>query len=172
MHFTPLVSMYKSIIMTKLLLKSLIVLTVMLLVPIIGKAEPTLPYQFVNNSPHFADNEIYIGLVGKTLQPGLANVWVDFAANDVGSPQLRSINDSYNTLHKVPGDEGYGNFFFRLSEIKNKTVHLPKIFGCRMYVAFKSPLYIKFKADGASENIAIIRFRIFYRTFSYFVFYQ
>lgn len=134
--------------MTKLLLKSLIFLTVMLLLPIIGSAEPTLPYQFVNNSPHFADNEIYIGLVGKTSQPGLENVWVDFAANDVGSPELRSINDSYNTLHKVQGDAGYGNFFFKLSDIKNKTVHLPKIFGCRMYVAFKSPLYIKFYADG------------------------
>lgn len=107
-------------------------------------AVETLPFTLVNNSI-YADEEIYIGLVG---QKDGNSVWVDFSTNAVGATQVRSINTSYNTIHKTTGDWGYADIFVPLSEIADKVLHLPKITACRIFFAFKTPMYIHFFDTG------------------------
>lgn len=105
-----------------------------------------LPFQFVNNSPDFADSDIYIGLVGKTTD--LGDVWIDFGANSASNSALKPMSFTDNTMHKVSTDWGYAPIFTRLSDIQDKTVYLPPIFGCRFFIAFKNPLYIHFHQTG------------------------
>ena len=38
--------------------------------------------------------------------------------------------------------------FTPLSEIKDRTLHIPKIFGCRIFISFNNPLYIHFFESG------------------------
>lgn len=107
-------------------------------------AAETLPFTLVNNSD-YSDAEIYIGLVGK--QNG-SSVWVDFSTNAAGATQVRPINSSYNTIHKTASDWGYANIFVPLSQINERVLHLPKITACRIFFAFKKPMYIHFFDDG------------------------
>ena len=111
-----------------------------------GFSQTTLPFQIVNNSTDFTDDQIYIGLVGQTTDSGA--VWIDFKANGFNSPALNKISESWNTVNKSPGDWGYAPMFTKLSEIKNKTLYIPNIFGCRIYVSFKNTLYMHFFASG------------------------
>ncbi|MDB2613009.1 beta-1,3-glucanase family protein [Flavobacteriaceae bacterium] len=112
----------------------------------IVSGQTTIPYEVINNSPHFSDNEIYIGLVGQTTS--LGPVWVDFNSNAIDNPALIPINDTYNTLNIEPGDWGYADMFTPLSEITDGTLHIPAIFGCRMYISFVNPMYIHFFDSG------------------------
>lgn len=114
------------------------------LVALTIQAVDTLPFTLVNNSD-YSDSEIYIGLVGK--QNG-SSVWVDFSTNAESATQVRPINSSYNTIHKNDADWGYANIFVPLSSITNKVLHLPKITACRIFFAFKTPMYIHFFDDG------------------------
>lgn len=70
-------------------------------------AESTLPFYLVNNS-HFNDDEVYVALVGK--QDG-THIWMDLSTNSSANPAIKNMNTSYNTLHKINGDWGYGNIF-------------------------------------------------------------
>ncbi len=121
-------------------------LALLCLVSFWGKGQTTLPFEIVNNSPDFTDDQVYVGLVGQYT--GMGGVYIDFKANDVNAPALIKIDETLNTLHKNVGDWGYAPMFTKLSDIKNKTVHLPKVFGCRLFFAFKSPMYIHFFNSG------------------------
>lgn len=107
----------------------------------------TLPYVF-NNSSRYADNEIYVGLVGKF--PGMGDVWMDMV-----NSQLKPMSYSNNTVvgpawgNTPDGKNKYANMFYKLSDLKNKTVNIPHgLFGCRIFVSFKSPMYIYFHQTG------------------------
>ena len=104
----------------------------------------TMPFTLINNSD-YPDSEIYIALVGK--QNG-SSIWVDFSTNAEGATQTRPINTSYNSLHKSASDWGYANIFVPLSQISNKVLYMPKLTACRIFFAFKSPMYIHFFDDG------------------------
>jgi hypothetical protein len=112
-----------------------------------------LPFQIVNNSPAFADSDIYIGMVGKTA--ALGDVWVDFSANSATNPALIPMTFLADTLHKVTGDWGYAPMFTKLSNVVDRTIYLPQISGCRLFISFKKPLWFHFHQTGgyAGPNI-------------------
>lgn len=107
-------------------------------------AVETIPFEIVNNS-QFADADIYVALVGR--QNGSA-VWFDFAQSTQSAPVTRPINTSWNTIHKTTGDWGYANIFTPLNKIAGKIAYMPKLSACRIFYAFKSPMYIHFFDDG------------------------
>ncbi len=102
----------------------------------------TLPYTFVNNSD-YSDDEIYVAIVGITG----GHVWVDAATGEV-----KQMSSAYNTIagpvnngNYGPGNNGlYADCFTPLSEIPNKVVNIPQIAGCRIFISFKSQLYLYF----------------------------
>lgn len=114
----------------------------------------TLPYTFKNES-RYADNEIYIGLVGtfETMGP----VWMDLSKSE-----LKVQGPTYNTL-KGPsfgiapnGKDLFADMFFKLSDIPNKTIQIPYgLMACRIFVSFKTPMYIYFHPTGgfAAANL-------------------
>jgi hypothetical protein len=114
---------------------------------IISSLGQTLPYTFKNNSA-YADNEIYIGLVGKF--PGMGDVWMNMLTS-----QLKTMSYSDNTVagpawsNTPDGKNKYAAIFFKLSDITNKTINIPQgLFGCRIFISFKSPMYIYFHQTG------------------------
>ncbi len=113
-----------------------------------GYGQATVPYIIVNGSPDFSDDEIYVGVVGQTNAAISAGVWIDIGANGSNAPAEKNIDTTWNTVHKVTGDWGYASMFTKLSDIKNHTVYIPKIVGCRMLFSFRKPLYIHFFATG------------------------
>jgi hypothetical protein len=118
------------------------------LAPLSGYSEATVPYIIVNSSPDFSDDEIYVGLVGQTNAAISTGVWIDIGENGINAPAEKIIDTTWNTVHKVTGDWGYASMFTKLSDIKNHTVYVPKIVGCRMLFSFRKPLYIHFFATG------------------------
>ncbi len=111
-----------------------------------GKAQ-SLPYVFENSS-RYKDNEIYIGLVGQ--YPGMGNVWMDMSKS-----QLKYMEYANNTMpgpawaNTPDGKNKYANMFYKLSDIPNKTIQIPHgLFGCRILISFKSPMYIYFHKNG------------------------
>lgn len=107
----------------------------------------TLPYTFKNSS-RYTDSEIYVGLVGQF--PNMGNVWMDMSKS-----QLQAMSYSNNTIpgpawgNTPDGKNKYAAMFFKLSDIPNKTIQIPQgLFGCRILISFKSPLYIYFHQTG------------------------
>jgi hypothetical protein len=107
----------------------------------------TLPYTFRNNS-RYADNEIYVGLVGQF--PDMGNVWMNME-----NSQLKVMSYADNTLvgpswaNTPDGKNKYAAIFTRLSDIPGKTIQIPHgLFGCRVLISFKSPMYIYFHQGG------------------------
>ena len=123
---------------------ALFVLFICLLSPAFAQ---TLPYTFKNSS-RYQDNEIYVGLVGQ--YPGMGNVWMDMTQS-----QLKPMTYADNTVpgpvwgNTPDGKNKYAAMFFKLSDIQNKTVQIPQgLFGCRILISFKSPMYIYFHQTG------------------------
>ena len=116
-------------------------------------AQTLIPFQFVNNSPDFKDDEIYIGLVGKTTE--LGDVWIDFKTNSSTNSALVKMSAADNTLHKTAGDWGYAPIFTKLSDITDRTIYIPKIFGCKLFIGFKHDLYIHFHDAGGYAGISL-----------------
>lgn len=108
----------------------------------------TIPMQLVNNS-QFADNEIYVAIIGKTNGKW---IYYDLSNNNPGNVKLNALSTSVNTLHKTPSDWGYANIFTTLDKISNKTINLVQTNSCRVFFGFKSQLYIH--AHGTSEGFA------------------
>lgn len=107
----------------------------------------TLPYTFKNDS-RYADSEIYVGLVGQF--PNMGNVWMNMA-----NSQLQAMTYANNTVsgpswaNTPDGKNKYAAMFFKLSDIPNKTIQIPHgLFGCRILISFKSPMYIYFHQAG------------------------
>ena len=115
----------------------------------------TIPYTVANNSI-FADNEVYVCMVGK-ISGG--HVWMD-----VKTGAVHSMNVSDNTVqgpiyggNKGPGNNAmYCNYFSKLSDIPNKTINVPRIEGCRIFISFKSQLYLYvFGATGGYAGVSL-----------------
>ncbi len=118
-----------------------------------ANSQTLLPFQIVNYSPDFADSDVYVGLVGKVNDS--VDVWIDFKANSATNPALVPMSYLSDTLHKVKGDWGFAPMFTKLSDIANKTIYLPQISGCRIFLSFKKPLWFHFHQTGgyAGPNI-------------------
>lgn len=115
----------------------------------------TVPYTLANKS-EFPDNAIYVAVVG--IQGGTNHVWIDCRTGSV-----LPMSSSYNTVQgptpggdQGPGGNGkYANCFARLSDIPNKTIQIPKIAGCRIFISMNSQLYLYFfGASGAPSGYA------------------
>ena len=119
-------------------------------------AQSNLPFVIKNNSP-FNDNELYVAIVGEDLTgPPGQHVWIDCKTS-----MQNLMSSTYNTVdgpvyggNKGPGTNAkYANCFTKLSDIPNKTVMLPPIQGCRMFIAKGSQLYFYFfGASGAPSG--------------------
>ena len=108
-------------------------------------AQLTLPYVFENNS-RYNDDEIYIGLVGKINPTG--DVWMDMSTSE-----LKEMSADLNTVDgpewSHPVDWKYPAIFTKLSDIQNNTIQIPHgLFGCRIFISFESPMYLRFHATG------------------------
>jgi hypothetical protein len=106
-----------------------------------------LPYVFQNDS-RYADEQIYVGLVGKF--PGMGDVWMDMKTS-----QLKPMLYSDNTLsgpawgNTPDGKNKYANMFTKLSDLNNKSINIPHgLFGCRIFISFESPMFIYFHQTG------------------------
>jgi len=128
------------------IVKKIVLLSLLFSFTVYGEA--TVPFIIANGSPDFSDDEIYVGLVGQTSATNGTGVWIDMKENDVDAPAEKKIDTTWNTVHKTAGDWGYASMFTKLSDIKNKTVYVPKIVGCRMLFSFGKPSYIHFFATG------------------------
>ncbi|MBK8806026.1 MAG: cellulase family glycosylhydrolase [Bacteroidales bacterium] len=108
---------------------------------------PTLPYVFENVS-EYADNEIYIGLVGQ--YPNMGGVWMDMTTSQLQVMEYANNTIPGSTWANTPdGKNKYAAMFYKLSDIPNKTINIPHgLFGCRIFLSFKSPMYIYFHATG------------------------
>jgi hypothetical protein len=115
----------------------------------------TLPYTFQNDS-RYQDSEIFIGLVGQF--PGMGDVWMDMAISE-----LQTMEGTPNTLQgpawaNHPGsDDMYPDIFTKLSDIPGSTSNIPHgLFGCRIFIAFESPMYLYFHDSGgyAGANLS------------------
>ncbi|MBN2485598.1 MAG: discoidin domain-containing protein [Bacteroidales bacterium] len=134
---------------TKLLQKLAFTLTLMVLA--INVWAQSLPFTIANKS-EFSDEEIYIGLVGRINDAG---VWFDCATQTV-KPMLSSDNTvpgPTNGGNPGPGGNSlYANCFTKLSQIPNKTLNLPQIASVRIFIAFKSQLYLYFFGDNGGYS--------------------
>ena len=97
------------------------------------------PMQITNNS-QFSDEEIYIAIIGKR-QDG-THVYYDLQSNTASGVSMPVLTTSLNTLHKQQGDWGYANIFVTLQSISNRTIYIDQSFACRMFVGFRSPMYL------------------------------
>ncbi|MCB2406671.1 beta-1,3-glucanase family protein [Hymenobacter lucidus] len=127
----------------------------LLLLPLVGRAQGSIPFTIANTSP-FADSELYVAIVG--IDPAGNHVWIN-AANS----QVLPMSASYNTVtgptyngNTGPGQNSkYAACFTRLSSIPNKTFTLPYIAGCRVFIAKGQQLYFYFfGASGAPSGYA------------------
>ena len=108
-------------------------------------AQLTIPYVFENNS-RYNDDEIYIGLVGKTSE--LGDIWMDISTSEI---QKMSADD--NTIpgpdFSFPREWLYPEIFTKLSDLDNKTIQIPQgLFACRIFISFESPMYLHFHETG------------------------
>lgn len=105
----------------------------------------SLPYTFENNS-EYADNEIYIGLVGKYSTTG--DVWMNMSTSAL-APMSANDNTLVGPSWSTPTTWLYPNIFKKLSDIKNKTIQIPQgLYACRIFISFKAPMYMHFHDTG------------------------
>lgn len=100
--------------------------------------ETTVPMKIVNNS-EFADNEIYVAIIGRS---GDQWIYYDLKSNFEGNVSLPPLEESLNTLHKTPSDWGHADIFVTLDKLSDKTIHIAQTYSCRLFIGFKSPMYI------------------------------
>ncbi|UGU15743.1 beta-1,3-glucanase family protein [Sinomicrobium kalidii] len=135
--------------------KTLFHIVIMLLLPCTFIwAQTSVPFTINNHSP-YPDGELYIAIVGEDLATPSQHVWVN-AANGTTLP----MDPVYNTMqgpviagNAGPGGDGkYADCFTRLSDIPNRTVTIPPIQGCRVFIAIGSPLYLYFFGASGSQR--------------------
>jgi len=106
----------------------------------------TLPFVIRNTSP-FPDSDLYVAIVGEDLSTPSNHIWVDCRTSAVNpmSPSYNTVQGPVYGGNQGPGGNGkYANCFTRLSDIPNKTVNLPKIQGCRIFISVGQQLYFYF----------------------------
>ncbi|MCQ2228388.1 MAG: beta-1,3-glucanase family protein [Bacteroidales bacterium] len=99
----------------------------------------------LKNTSLFSDEELYIGIIGQNLSGQYC--YFDLDNNSATNVTMSFLCEEINTLHKKPGDIGYANIFKKLSEITDNTIYIDKCQACRMFVGFKSPMYIHAKNE-------------------------
>jgi uncharacterized protein YjdB len=110
-------------------------------------AQTPFPFVFQNNST-FADADLYVAIVGQNAS---GSVWIDCQTGAVNP-----MTNTYNTVlgptyggNKGPGGNSmYASCFRKLSDVPNKTVMLPGISGCRVFISVGQQLYFYFFANG------------------------
>ena len=110
-----------------------------------------LPYEIVNASD-YGDDEIYVGLVGKIDG---TDVWIDMATGDINEMSVsdNTLLGPINNGNQGPGGDGkYADCFTLLSNIPDKTIDIPLIYAVRIFISFKSPLYLYFFGDGGGYS--------------------
>ncbi|MDE6277211.1 MAG: hypothetical protein K2M06_03800 [Muribaculaceae bacterium] len=110
-------------------------------------ASADIPVKLVNNSKgEFADGEVYIAIVGRQ---GDHSIYYNLAESGAQKRCVVSpLNDGLNRLHVKGDDWGYADIFTRMSDIPQQTFYIGDTYACRMFVAFKSPMYLHAFADG------------------------
>lgn len=114
-------------------------------------ASADLPVKLINSSNgDFADGDIYVAIIGKIKENDVAkDVYYDLAAT---SQQQRCVvkplDVSVNTMHIKGDDWGYANIFTKMSDLKDHTIYLGATHACRLFIGFKSPMYMHVHADG------------------------
>ncbi|MCA8832956.1 beta-1,3-glucanase family protein [Hymenobacter pini] len=125
------------------------------LLPLLGRAQGSIPFTIANNSP-YADTDLYVAIVG--IDGSGNHVWIN-AANG----QVLPMSSSYNTVtgptyngNTGPGQNSkYAACFTKLSNIPNKTFTLPYIAGCRVFISQGQQLYLYFfGSSGAPSGYA------------------
>ena len=101
-----------------------------------------IPLKLVNNSGgQFADNEIYVAIIGKVGEG--TDVYYDIAATaNQGQCVTKNLTPAVNTIRKDGHDWLFADIFTKLSDIKDKTIYLGDTFACRMLISFKSPMFL------------------------------
>lgn len=101
-----------------------------------------IPLKLVNNSEgQFADNEIYVAIIGKVGEG--TDVYYDIAATaNQGQCVTKNLTPAVNTIRKDGHDWLFADIFTKLSDIKDKTIYLGDTFACRMLISFKSPMFL------------------------------
>ena len=116
--------------------------------------QTTVPFVFQNTSP-FADNDLYVAIVGESLVAPSQGIWIDCKTSAV-----MPMSSAYNTVkgpayggNMGPGGNAlYASCFTRLTDVPNKTVMLPGIKGCRVFIAVGQQLYFYFHPTGGYSS--------------------
>ncbi|WP_206363227.1 beta-1,3-glucanase family protein [Sinomicrobium pectinilyticum] len=120
-----------------------------------AEAQTTVPFEINNNSP-YPDSELYVAVVGEDLAEPSQHIWVNTATGNTFpmSPSYNTIQGPVVGGNAGPGGDGkYADCFTRLSDIPNKTIMIPPIQGCRVFISVGSPLYLYFfGASGAQRG--------------------
>ncbi|MDE6311242.1 MAG: hypothetical protein K2L96_05425, partial [Muribaculaceae bacterium] len=104
-------------------------------------ANADIPLKILNNTHGDFDNsEIYVGILG---QIKTNYIYYDMVASATQKKAvLKTLDESANTIHEKDGDWGYANFMTKLSDLPDQTIYIGDTFACRMFIAFKSPMYL------------------------------
>lgn len=109
-------------------------------------ASADLPVTLVNNTNgQFADDDIYVAILGE--QKGVGYIYYDMAKS-TSAATVRPLNESVNTLPGTGPFTTYADVFTKLSDIPGKVVYLGDTYACRMFISFKSPMYLHAFAQG------------------------
>lgn len=109
-------------------------------------ASADLPVTLVNNTNgQFADDDIYVAILGE--QKGVGYIYYDMAKSS-SAATVRPLNESVNTLPGTGPFTTYADVFTKLSDIPGKVVYLGDTYACRMFISFKSPMYLHAFAQG------------------------
>ncbi|MDE6276701.1 MAG: hypothetical protein K2M06_01185, partial [Muribaculaceae bacterium] len=104
-------------------------------------ASADIPVKILNNSNgDFADDEVYIGILGQ-----IKTNYIYYDLQESASQKrcvIHTLDESVNRLHATEGDWGYADIFTKLSDIPDNTFYIGDTFACRMFIAFKSPMYL------------------------------
>jgi hypothetical protein len=126
-------------------MKNIILLILIVFISNTSFAQYFLPYTFTNNSS-YPDDEIYIGLVGKSGDN--MDVWMDM--NDYSLvPMAADQNTLDGPAWSTPADWKYPDIFTKLSDISDHTLQIPQgLYGSRIFISFQSPMYLHFHETG------------------------
>ncbi len=111
----------------------------------------------IENKTAFADDDIYIAIVGKNQEIKGQFVYLDIKAG-IQRPMDRSLNTSPGPIgddysQGPDGNNRYADIFIKLSEISNKTISMGAIESSRIFLSFKKPLYLFFHCSGPENCI-------------------
>lgn len=112
-----------------------------------AEAPDRIPATIVNNS-EFTDEEIYVAIIGQDSSDNY--IYYDLATNSSADAGVKALSTDLNTLHKAADDWGYANIFTKLSEIADKKVYIAQTKANRMFISFKSPMYLHVHGSGTA----------------------